>query len=113
MDSTRVLTNSLDSTLKIVDARNCMAVCTLRHAEFSTAHSWSRGVMSPDGRYVAAGSGSPSGNAFVWDAVDGSLKKKLSGAHKTGIVGIDWSRGGNSGQQVATLDRKGVLVLWA
>jgi autophagy-related protein 16-1 len=111
-DSTQVLTNSLDSSLKIVDVRTGTAVQTLRHAEFSTSHGWSRSVYSPDGRYVASGSSS-NGNVFVWDTSNGELKAKLSGGHQAGVVGIDWCRGGSGGQQVASIDRKGVLVLWA
>jgi autophagy-related protein 16-1 len=106
------LTNSLDSSLKIVDIKTGTAVHTFRNAEFSTSQGWSRSVFSPDGRYVASGSNS-NGTIMVWDASDGQLKAKLSGAHIAGVVGIDWCRGGSGGQQVATIDRKGVLVLWA
>lgn len=113
-DSTQVLTNSLDSSLKIVDVRSGIAIHTFRHREFSTSHGWSRSVFSPDGRYVASGSSSNTGTIFVWDASDGQLKAKLdSGGHIAGVAGIDWCRGGSGGQQVASLDRKGVLVLWA
>ena len=119
-DSAQVLTNSLDSSLKIVDLRTGTALYTFRHAEFSTSHGWSSSCFSPDGRYVAAGS-SANGSLFVWDTLLASsedpqqqqLKAKLTGGHKAAVVGIDWCRGGSSGQQVASLDRKGVLVLWA
>jgi autophagy-related protein 16-1 len=107
------LTNSLDSTLKIVDIRAGLALFTFKHAEYTTLSSWpSRAVFSPDGRYVAAGSNS-NGTLFVWNTSDGKLKSMLSGVHASGVVGVGWGRGGSGGQQVASLDRKGVLILWA
>lgn len=63
------------------------------------------------GAYVAAGS-SGNGNVFVWNVDDGSLKSKLPG-HTAGVCGFAWGRGGSSGQQVASVDRKGGLILWA
>ena len=65
-----------------------------------------------EGAYAAAGSSS-NGNIFVWNLHDGSLKKILEDGHGTGVAGFAWGRGGNSGQQVASVDRKGFLVLWA
>lgn len=111
-DSTQVLTNSLDSSLKVVDLRTGTAIHTFRHAEFMTSHGWSSSCFSPDGRYAAAGSSS-NGCIFVWETDKGELKAKLKGGHKAAVVGIDWCRGGSLGQQVASADRKGVLVLWA
>ena len=63
------------------------------------------------GAYAAAGS-SANGNVFVWNVDDGSLKTKLPG-HTVGVCGFAWGRGGSSGQQVASVDRKGTLILWA
>ncbi|KAL7562974.1 hypothetical protein ACA910_018612 [Epithemia clementina (nom. ined.)] len=108
VSSTQVLTNGMDSCLKLVDVRTGSSIHTFRHAEFSTPQSYSMAVLSPDGRYAAAGSGS-NGSIFVWDAVHGSLKAKLSG-HECGVCAIDWGRGE---QQVATIDRRGNMILWA
>lgn len=63
------------------------------------------------GAYAAAGSGT-NGQIFVWRVEDGKLEKKLPG-HESGVSGFAWGRGGSSGQQVASVDRKGTLVLWA
>jgi len=112
-NSGQVLTNSVDSSLKIVDIRTGTAVQTLRHPEFTTVHAWSRSTYSPDGNYVCAGSNNAPGAVFVWNASDGELKTKLPAGHKSGVVGVDWGRGGASGQQVASIDRSGCLVLWA
>jgi autophagy-related protein 16-1 len=113
VDNTQVLTNSLDSTLKIVDIRAGLALFTFKHAEYGVSSSWpSRAVFSPDGLYVAAGSNS-NGTIFVWNTSDGKLKSMLNGVHASGVIGVAWGRGGSGGQQVASLDRKGVLILWA
>ena len=108
VSSTQVLTNGMDSCLKLVDIRTGTSIHTFRHAEFSTPQSYSMAVLSPDGRYAAAGSGS-NGSIFIWDAVHGNLRAQLSG-HKTGVCAIDWCRGD---QQVATIDRRGSMILWA
>ena len=63
------------------------------------------------GTYVASSS-SATGFVFIWETKDGSLKRKLPG-HEAGVYGTAWSKGGNSGQQVATVDRGGTLILWA
>lgn len=111
--SSTLLTNGLDSCLKIVDARNGVAVQKFQHANFSTSHGWSASTFSPDGKFCAAGSSSPKGSVFVWSCADGSLKQELAGHHRSGVCAIDWNRGGGNGSQVATIDRKGVLILWA
>lgn len=109
----------MDSCLKLVDIRTCTAVHTLRgDADFSTSQTWSKAVLSPDGRYAAAGS-STTGSIFIWDlaaaTLDGTVPviSKLSGHHTSGVNAIDWGRGGATGQQVSTIDRRGTLIMWA
>lgn len=107
----QVLTNGTDSCLKLIDIRTGMPIHTLRQpGEFSTIQSWSQSALSPDGKFAVAGS--TNGAIFVWNLATGKLQTKLQ-SHKTGVCGIGWSRGGTSGQQVASLDRKGSLILWA
>ena len=53
-DSSKILTNGMDSCLKIVDIRTCTAACTFGHAEFQTSCSWSSSRFSPDGRHPQA-----------------------------------------------------------
>jgi WD40 repeat protein len=109
---TQVLTNSMDSSLKLVDVRTGTAIHTFRHPEFATSYGWSSACFSPGGgAYVAAGSNS-TGEVLVWSTADGTLRAKLSG-HTGGVCGVDWGRGGSNGQQVASIDRKGLLILWA
>ena len=65
------------------------------------------------GAYVASGSSS-NGFIFVWNAKNGKLIRKLECGHNdTGVCGLAWGRGGNNGQQVATVDKSGRLVLWS
>eukprot|EP00977_Amphora_coffeiformis_P008323 scaffold1880_cov166-Amphora_coffeaeformis.AAC.2 len=122
VDATKVLTNGMDSTLNIIDLRTGDAVETFRDNDLSTVQTWSKAVWSPNGRYVAAGSNSD-GVLLVWNVLTGALSKVFTNPKEndnsddfvvhTGICGVDWGRGGSSGQQVATLDRRGNLVLWA
>ena len=107
-DNGQILTNAADSCLKLVDMRTGTAIHTLRCQGFQTSYNWSSAAFSPDGRYAIAGSNS-TGDLFVWDTTDGLLKTKLQG-HQSGVCGIDWGRGA---QQVASVDRKGTLILWA
>jgi WD40 repeat protein len=122
VDATKVVTNGLDSTLHVVDLRTGGVVETFQNAELSTTQSWSSVTWSPNGRFVATGSNA-TGIVFVWNILTGVLTKvspppsagedtKVSTA-TTGIVSVDWCRGGPGGQQFATLDRRGKLILWA
>jgi autophagy-related protein 16-1 len=111
-DMTRVLASSLDSTLKIIDIRSGQVAQRFSNGDIAASSGWSNAVFSPDGRYLASGSTS-NGTVFVWEVSTGKVQAKLDIAHQSGVVGIDWCRGGSAGQQVATIDRKGVLVLWA
>ena len=63
------------------------------------------------GCYVTAGS-CTTGDVFVWKTADGSLETTLKG-HDVGAVGVAWGRGGSNGQQVSSVDKNGVLILWA
>jgi len=60
---------------------------------------------------VASGSSS-NGHIFVWDVTAGKLRARLQG-HQAGVCGFAWGRGGTSGQQVASVDKSGMLILWA
>ena len=120
VDATKVLTNGMDSTLRVIDLRTGTVVETLRDNDLSTVQTWSSAAWSPNGRYVAAGSNS-TGVLLVWNILTGVLSKVSTNPTQTnsdsvvhtGICGVDWGRGGASGPQVATLDRRGQLILWA
>ena len=109
-DASKVLTNGMDSTLKIVDIRTCTPICTFSDIQFQTSYGWASACFSPDGKYV--GAGSATGMVMVWEAETGKLRKKLS-EHQSCVCGFAWGRGGFSGQQVASVDKTGILILWS
>ncbi len=111
--SHQVLTCGRDSSLKIMDVRTQSVVKTFRDSALRIVSNNARCSFSPDaaGKYVACGGGD-NGDVFVFDAASTDLKKRLS-AHQAGVVGLAWGRGGTNGQQIATVDKTGVLVLWA
>ena len=106
-----VLTNGRDSTLNIIDARTQAVLQSFRDLGFRTLTNHASSSYSPDGAYVAAGSGD-SGDIFVWNVANGKLEKQLN-AHHCGLVGLAWGMGGTNGQQVSTIDKSGTLLLWA
>ena len=114
VDATKVVTNSLDARLRVVDIRTGSVVETFRDDDLVTTQSWSSVTWSPNGRMVAAGSNA-TGVVLVWNILTGALSKvkaEETPTLHTGIVGVDWSRGGPNGPQLATLDRRGKLILW-
>jgi autophagy-related protein 16 len=110
-DNTKLLTNGRDGTLKLNDVRTCTTIQTFSDPDFRTMSNHVSSALSPDGVYAAAGSGT-TGDLFVWRVPDGKLEKKLS-AHQSAVCGVSWGRGGTNGQQVASVDKGGVMVLWA
>jgi autophagy-related protein 16 len=106
-----ILTNGRDSTLKVVDARTSTVIKTLSDRDFRTLTNQASSSFSPNGAYAAAGSGD-SGDIFVWNVLTGDLEKRLS-SHQCGALGLAWGMGGTNGQQVASVDKCGVLILWA
>lgn len=60
--------------------------------------------------YAAAGS--LTGDVFIWRTADGALETQLKG-HESGVVAVTWGRGGSNGQQFASVDKRGCLLLWA
>lgn len=105
-----ILTNGRDSTLKIVDVRTKAVVRTVSDPGFRTLTNRASASFGPDGAHIAAASGD-TGDVFVWDAGTGALEARLKG-HSCGAVGLAWGAGGTNGQQVASIDGSGVLILW-
>eukprot|EP00559_Dactyliosolen_fragilissimus_P005156 CAMPEP_0184857380 /NCGR_PEP_ID=MMETSP0580-20130426/2543_1 /TAXON_ID=1118495 /ORGANISM="Dactyliosolen fragilissimus" /LENGTH=557 /DNA_ID=CAMNT_0027352947 /DNA_START=72 /DNA_END=1745 /DNA_ORIENTATION=- len=110
-NNAEVLTMGRDSKLKLIDARTCRELKEFKHTQFRIDLNYASCSLSPNGRYVAAGSGS-TGDIFVWKVDNGNLETILKG-HNTGAVGVAWGRGGTNGQQFSSVDKNGVLVLWA
>lgn len=110
-DASKILTNGMDSTLKIVDIRTCTPIHTFSDVQLQTSYGWASASFSPNGMYV--GAGSATGMVLVWDAESGKIRKKLLSNHQSCVCGFAWGRGGFSGQQVASVDKKGILTLWS
>lgn len=103
-----ILTNSKDNSLKLVDLRTHEVLQTFKHTNFKNGANWSRGVFSPDGNYVAAGSAD--GSVLIWERASGKLHSQLKGGHKTGITSIAWNP--INVQQISTADSSGAIVVW-
>jgi autophagy-related protein 16 len=71
----RLLTNSRDNSLKLIDARTYEVIGVMQHDRYRTAYNWSDACFSPDSQYVAAGSGD--GTIFVWETLGQSLVAEL------------------------------------
>jgi len=110
-NAVEILSLGRDSQLKLVDIRNRTVLHTFQHAEFRVDLNYASSSISPDGKFAIAGSTS-TGNLFIWDTSTGALTAKVPG-HGVGIVAVTWGRGGTNGQQVASIDKSGSLVLWA
>ncbi|CAG8684442.1 6342_t:CDS:2, partial [Cetraspora pellucida] len=91
----KVLTNSRDNTLKIVDLRTYDVEQTLHADGYKTGANWSKSCFSPDGRYVAAGSLGK--NNFL-----------LFGS--SSVCGVSWSP---QGGQVFSADKDRTVCIWA
>lgn len=89
------------------------AGCTTISVSRFLSHSFSVFLnLITIGAYVASGSSS-NGFIFVWNT-NGKLLRKLEDGHDdAGVCGLAWGRGGNNGQQVATIDKSGRLILWS
>ncbi|TMW55517.1 hypothetical protein Poli38472_010399 [Pythium oligandrum] len=106
-DGNRVLTNSRDNTLRVLDTRTFESVLTLKHTNYHTGFDWCKASLSPDGAYAAAGSSS--GNIFLWNTISGKVEKELSMGHQGAVASCVWRP---DGEGVASCDKNGVLVLW-
>ncbi|CAB4380336.1 unnamed protein product [Rhizophagus irregularis] len=105
-DGAKVLTNSRDNTLKIVDLRTYDVEQTLHSDGYKTGANWARACFSPDGRYVAAGS--LDGTIFYWNIQKSKLEKTTKD-HIAPICGVSWSpRGG----QLFSADKDRTVCIW-
>ncbi|KAJ2881204.1 hypothetical protein IWW38_005827 [Coemansia aciculifera] len=87
----RVLTNSSDGTLKLVDARTLEVITVMSAPEYRPSRNWARASLSPDERYAVAGS--IGGKVFVWDVASGDLVREFD-VQKSRICDVLWSADG-------------------
>ncbi|KAH8585978.1 putative F-box and wd40 domain protein [Bisporella sp. PMI_857] len=101
-DGQRVVSGSVDSTVRLWDAVTGVLQQTLE------SHSgWVRSVaFSPDGQRVA--SGSEGSTVWLWDAATGALQQTLEG-HSGDVYSVAFSP---NGQRVVSGSSNGTVRLW-
>ncbi|KAJ1730328.1 hypothetical protein LPJ72_004526 [Coemansia sp. Benny D160-2] len=87
----RILTNSYDGTLKLLDARTLAVLAVLSAPAYRPSRNWARASLSPDERYAMAGS--IDGKLYVWDVATGDLVRTLD-IHKSAVCDALWSASG-------------------
>ncbi|GLE07096.1 hypothetical protein PINS_up016965 [Pythium insidiosum] len=106
-DGNRLLTNSRDNTLQLLDTRTFESVVTLRHDAYHAGFDWAQASLSPDGAYAAAGGAN--GHVFLWNTISGKLERELSTGHQGAVACCVWRPDGDG---LASCDKNGCLVLW-
>ncbi|KAJ2763705.1 hypothetical protein IWQ56_004757 [Coemansia nantahalensis] len=83
----RILTNSYDGTLKLVDARTLEVVTVMSAPGYRPSRNWARASLSPDERFAMAGS--IDGKLYIWDANNGDLLRTLD-IHRSAVCDALW-----------------------
>ncbi|KAJ2960921.1 hypothetical protein NQZ79_g3778 [Umbelopsis isabellina] len=105
-DGSKLLTNSRDNTLHIVDLRMYKVIRTFKDDSYRNGLNWSRACFSPDGHYAAAGSAS--GSIHFWNTMTGKHESAVQG-HKQAICAVDWSP---IGAHLFSADRSKSICIW-
>ncbi|KAJ1918373.1 hypothetical protein H4219_002654 [Mycoemilia scoparia] len=88
-DGRLLLTNSRDGTLNIIDTRTYLPTVTMSAKDYKPTANWGQAKLSPDERYVAAGS--MDGNIFFWDlAKSGKSSTMVKLYSQSPVVGLCW-----------------------
>ncbi|CAJ0634452.1 13909_t:CDS:10 [Entrophospora sp. SA101] len=104
-DRTKVLTNSRDNSLKLIDLRTYQIEQTLKADGYKTGANWARVCFSPDGKYVAA-----EGSIYYWNSLTSKVEKINKGEHMAPICGVSWSSYGN---KLFSADRERTVCIWS
>ncbi|KAG2179850.1 hypothetical protein INT43_003636 [Umbelopsis isabellina] len=105
-DGSKLLTNSRDNTLHIVDLRMYKVIRTFKDDSYRNGLNWSRACFSPDGHYAAAGSAT--GTIHFWNTMTGKHESAVQG-HKQAICAVDWSP---IGAHLFSADRSKSICIW-
>ncbi|KAI9503402.1 WD40 repeat-containing protein [Coemansia spiralis] len=87
----RVLTNSYDGTLKLVDSRSLDVLAVMSAPGYRPSRNWARASLSPDERFAMAGS--IDGKLYIWDVASGDLVRSLD-IHKSAVCDALWDASG-------------------
>jgi autophagy-related protein 16 len=98
---------SKDNSIKVIDTRTWSTLRTITDNEFRDLPSWSQFALSPDGAYVASGSGS--GAVLIW-TIDKGKRKKFLQHHSTGVTSCAWSP---NGLNLVSTDKEGNIAIWS
>ncbi|KAJ2752760.1 hypothetical protein GGI19_003608 [Coemansia pectinata] len=101
----RVLTNSSDGTLKLVDARTLDVITVMSAPNYHPSRNWARASLSPDERFAIAGS--LHGMLYVWDVASGDLIRELD-IQKSHICDVLWSP---DGQRVYSAEKSRYIMI--
>ncbi|XP_077466857.1 protein Atg16l2-like [Stigmatopora argus] len=108
-DGRHLLSCCRDDVLRLLDLRRWSEHSAAFRAEgFKCTSDSAKVAVSPDARYVAAGS--TDGAVYVWNVSAGTLEARLGDKHSAPISAVCWS---TSGEYVASVDKKGRAVLWS
>lgn len=102
-----LLTSGRDNLHNLFDVRTLEVCGTFRASGNWVASNWSRSCISPDERYVAAGSAD--GSVYVWSRLKGDVSILESG-HSSHVLSCAW---GGLGRALASADKNGTICIWA
>ncbi|XP_053736339.1 protein Atg16l2-like isoform X2 [Synchiropus splendidus] len=108
-DHRQLLSCCRDDCLQLTDLRMQKPSSACFRAEgFSCGGDCTRAVLSPDGRFAAAGSAD--GAVYVWSVSRGGLETRLPDGHRSAVNAVSWSV---SGEFVVSVDKSRQAVLWS
>lgn len=106
-DGTRMVTNSLDSTLCLINLKKFQAEGSLTHPDYHCQQSYSKICFSFDGKYVLAGGSD--GKVYVWNMDTLEIEEVYEGGHTNAITCVNWRP---NSSQFSSVDTAGGLVIW-
>lgn len=101
---------SRDDRISVLDLRTNSVLCSMSADGFHVGCDWSRVTFSPDGEFVAAGSGD--GTVYVWSVSTRSLHSTLHAAncHAAAVYAVSWHPGGAN---ILSVDKAKTCVVWS
>lgn len=106
-DGTRMVTNSLDNSLCLINLKKFQAEGALTHPDYHCQQSYAKICFSFDGKYVLAGGSN--GIVYIWNMDTLELEETYEGGHTNPISCVSWRP---HSSQFASVDTAGGLVIW-